>query len=327
MRSKEVQSALLRTEDFAIRLWADRSISNNPELSPLVTLNVISGLARWYFSALSKHLMQDFSHASDGTQLILESMQIHNKADADLRESSNINMAAMKLEQDSGKRPWEKKYLLSPEDRKLKREHELLVEQKRKVAINMIRNADAKDAEAFEMYKRGRALLPKLTLGRAVCYNYIQKLEAARHKAVLLERMTIAEVKESLNGVVETQTEVLSSESMVVVQTILSTKKKVEGYTQLLDDVEVNISEERDRLLTTSNEAFLSSLRGTHRRNKFIPNPITVTSSRVRNERGERVLVRPPRVHRAVVRSLSPLTVKIPMSDDLDEVNSDQMYL
>lgn len=283
MRSKEVQSALQRVQDFAVRLWADRNIARNPTVNGLCTLVVTAGLTKWLFRVLSKHLIPEFSRMSEGTKLITESMLMHHKADAILRESAALNLAAAKLESDRSKRPWENKYLLSPEDRKMKKDYEMELERRRKLAIEMIRNADIKDAEAYELYKRGRSFLPSLTLSRFVCNNYHQKVEAARHKAVLLERMTILEVKESLNGALDRPAEVLSSESMTVVQNTLATRKHMEGYPGLNEDVQKEIKEECNRLRTATNETYFTSLRGTHRRSKAIPNPINATSIRARS--------------------------------------------
>jgi hypothetical protein len=95
MRSKEVQAALQRAEDFAIRLWTDREIARNEDLSGIITLRIISKLTRWFFDAISKNLLLDFPSANRGTKLILESMQMHNKADADLRSMSISSCSLM----------------------------------------------------------------------------------------------------------------------------------------------------------------------------------------------------------------------------------------
>lgn len=89
MRSKEIQGALQRAEDFAIRLWAGREVAHSPLLAPLASLKIIAGLTRWFFEAVSKRLMKVFPRAKEGTQMILDSMLIHNAADADLRGKSN----------------------------------------------------------------------------------------------------------------------------------------------------------------------------------------------------------------------------------------------
>ena len=288
MRSKEVQTALQRVQDFAVRLWADRSIARNPAVNGLCNLTVTSGLSLWLLKVLSKQLIPDFPHVPEGTRLITESILMHHKADATLRESAAVNLSAAKMETDRSKRPWENKYLLSPEDRKMKKDFEMELDRRRKLALEMIRNADLKDSAAYELYKRGRALLPSLKLTHFICNNYRQKVEAARHKAVLLERMTIAEVKESLNGLSDRPAEVLSSESMTVVQNMLATRKHVEGYAPLIEDVKKEIKDECTRLRTSTNDSYLTSLRGTHRRSKAIPNPINVSSLRAKSLRTDR---------------------------------------
>jgi hypothetical protein len=175
-------------------------------------------------------------------------------------------------------RPWELKYLLSPEDRKLKKEYEVEVERIRQEAIHIIKDSEAKDAVAFEMYKRGRALLPFLRLTKSICNNYRQKLEAARHKAVLLERMTITEVKESLSGATDRPAEVLSAENMAIVQNVLAANKKLVGLSRLQDDVEKSTVQDRERIMTSQED--LRSNRGTYRKKQFIPNPIMMVSRR-----------------------------------------------
>ena len=104
MRSKEVLSALQRANDLAQRMWNSRVIRANPALSALVNLRVIAGLCRWFLEAASKRLMPDFPSASIGTQLILQSMQLHSKVDAELRDSAIANLQAAKFENDSARR-------------------------------------------------------------------------------------------------------------------------------------------------------------------------------------------------------------------------------
>ena len=55
-------------------------------------------------------------------------------------------------------------------------------------------------AKSIELRKEGRAFLPHMQLTRRTMQNYKIKIDAARHKQSLLERMTLDEVKAGLFG-------------------------------------------------------------------------------------------------------------------------------
>ena len=55
--SSEVRVAEQRAVAFAERLWTDRFLNRDPELRNLMNTRIISGLTRWLFNSLSRHLM------------------------------------------------------------------------------------------------------------------------------------------------------------------------------------------------------------------------------------------------------------------------------
>ena len=55
--SSEVRVAEQRAVAFAERLWTDRFLNRDLELRNLMNTRIISGLTRWLFNSLSRHLM------------------------------------------------------------------------------------------------------------------------------------------------------------------------------------------------------------------------------------------------------------------------------
>ena len=55
--STEIRAAEQRALAFARRIWSDTKIGNNKELLPLLTIRIISSLARWFFNVLGRHLI------------------------------------------------------------------------------------------------------------------------------------------------------------------------------------------------------------------------------------------------------------------------------
>lgn len=174
------------------------------------------------------------------------------------------------------------KYLLSPEDRKMKREFEGALEQKRSDALATIRAAETSDAAAFEMYKRGRALLPRLQLTRFVCANYRMKVEAARHKVVLLERMTMSEVKASLSGAHDRPAHTLSAENLSVVQNALAESSRRPTVLPVWDELVRSIEEESENVRAATIESITRAAQegSTFRTTRSIPNPVDPSRAR-----------------------------------------------
>lgn len=202
-----------------------------------------------------------------------------------LTESASINLAAYRLEIDKTRRPWEKKYLLSPEDRKLKRTYEKEVDAIKESAAAVIKSADLKDSQAFELYKKGNKLLPFIELNNFISTNYKQKVDAARHKAVLLERMTIHEFKTSLHGAALDGAQTgLSAESMTAIANLMVLKKKEAVYVPFLEDAQrqIELEMEKIRLAAEESRRQEQALRGTFRKSQYIPNPVDISRRPVR---------------------------------------------
>lgn len=57
MRMTGCHASLSRAGIFARRVWRDKNIRRDPELSKLSSLRIIRPLTNWFFNALARHLV------------------------------------------------------------------------------------------------------------------------------------------------------------------------------------------------------------------------------------------------------------------------------
>lgn len=94
-----------------------------------------------------------------------------------------------------------------------------------------------------EQYKRGSALLPRLSLSKSYYDHFHNKVLAARHKENLLERMSLEEVKKGLFGSNMKET-LLNQDQMQAIHASLKDRKielkDTSSFQRLVDDILVD---------------------------------------------------------------------------------------
>lgn len=118
----EIDAAFSRAESFARKLWTSKFVQDSPSLSKLVKVKVISGLAKWYFNGINKHLIRVCPTELEGQAIIKKSRTLHTKA-------TNLHLRADAKRQEvqvleEGEHPWTGKAMLTPQDRELRKEYQ-----------------------------------------------------------------------------------------------------------------------------------------------------------------------------------------------------------
>eukprot|EP01033_Poteriospumella_lacustris_P015028 gene15028-10748_t len=198
MRMTELAAAKQRVVDFARFLWSTPTLRGDGDLKRLLTLRIITGLARWLFNALSRRLLPVCGTEKQGLRLAKQGRRALAKGKGLCRQAARYRDMAAALEQ--RRMPWTGKGLLAPAERAAKKEHLATIA----ALLEQVRALDEEGAALQErgaaLQKAGERLMPRLSLSAAVYDNFRHKVAAARHKETLLERMTIDDVKKGLFG-------------------------------------------------------------------------------------------------------------------------------
>lgn len=192
MRTTELSHSLQRANQFSRRIWTDKDLKLHPVYGKLISIRIVAGLTSWYFNALSKRLIPLSTTEKPALNLLKKSRYQISKADT-LR--NRIRMMSLHLDElIKTKQLWTGKALLSPQERQLKKEYLQRIESiKAEITILKSSESNLRIVAAVDEQK-GLLLLPKIILSRYVVNNFKLKLEAARHKESLLQRMTLGKL-------------------------------------------------------------------------------------------------------------------------------------
>lgn len=246
MRTTELSDAVEKVVEFARRLWTSKEIRNNPQLNKLINIRVISHLSQWYFNTLSKRLIKISHTEKQALQLQKTARQYQFQAVKLSRRADSTAVLAKQLERT--KQPWSGKSMLGPVERAAKKEHQAKVLEMKELSRRYENEAFEMRQKVVEYEKEAYALLPRIPLSSYVFNNYKVKIQAARHKASLLERMTLDDIKSGLFGT-DSKDNLLNKEQMNAIHASLMNQKIIlkdhTSLSQLID----NVLEEEGALL------------------------------------------------------------------------------
>jgi len=224
MRSMEVITAQNRAESFARRLWSARLLRNDAALSKLTTVRIIAPLTKWYFQGICKRLVNATATEAEGEQLLEEARLKRLQVDKLTRRSVAEFLRRDEYVNLQSAQSWFGLQIVSPAQRQAKR---VYLDQIKTIAHDAAESREKAKNLMLELVKdekMGKMLLPRVQLSVFVCRNFKLKLAAARHKATLLERMDMEEIKRALSGG-DAKVSELSDVSMEIIRSTLAVKK------------------------------------------------------------------------------------------------------
>ncbi len=249
MRLTETNSAEARAEAFARRLWTNKIYRESSEFKILTSINILAHLTKWYFQAMCRRLCRVITTESEGTSLVTESQAIAIKATNAAKRSVASAAAAAELE--GTRQSWMSSLMLSPEERRAKREYLDTIAQLKADAKADEKASVQMEEQSVRMERRGKELLPRLELSKYVCNYYRLKIDAARHMQSLLERMDLQTLKSSLSGNAAGSGG-FSGMEMDIIRSNLRKRAPVEEVSSKLEDIvneELVKHQEQQRML------------------------------------------------------------------------------
>lgn len=199
MRNGEVSEAQRRAEQLARRIWRSYELRDpGHPMAPLTTVRVVSAICFWLFSTVSKRLSAYPVHEKRAVALLQEGRikalqsEVFDRRAFGLREMAE-NLAVAQY-------PWTGMKLVPPA---LKKQKMAMLDQIKTFKSDsklFVKTAEDMRINSDELQLEGRLLMPRLQLSIYVTANYRIKVEAARHKASLLEQMDLRTMKNALCG-------------------------------------------------------------------------------------------------------------------------------
>lgn len=201
MRSVELKQLEERTATFVRKIWSSVKLRySSRQESKLVGLNVLKGIAKWFFEGLCKKLVPLAQHAEECRDLLKSIRKLTlQKTQCDARLGS-IRSGLAHMKSVEKEQPWFGKSFLGPLDRVQRKAYfENIIDYEQSI-VTLEHESRESVVTVLEMSKRIRMLTPQLQLSKSVLNNFSLKLLAGRQKYTLLERMTLEQLRLQLMG-------------------------------------------------------------------------------------------------------------------------------
>jgi len=200
MRSVEIKAAQVRALGFARRVWSSMKHRRDPVYHWFTSINILTGLTRWFLESLCKSLVA----APDDANLVAKLYDLCHVAQVEL-EILDARLAGAEgtlaaTEASERLKPWYGKALLGPQLRQLKKEFHDNIKDQKDALIEMEQKRLQLEARIEKLDEAADRKLPRFQLSATVCKNFRQKIGAARYKSNLLEKMSLESLKEHLGG-------------------------------------------------------------------------------------------------------------------------------
>jgi hypothetical protein len=199
MRNSEVSEAQRRAEQLARRIWRSYELRDpGHPMAPLTTVRAVSAICFWLFSAVSKRLSAYPVHEKRAVALLQEGRIKALKSEVFDRRAHGLREMAENLS--LAQHPWSGMKLVPPA---LKKQKMAMLDQIKTFKSDskvFVKTAETMRIDSDNLLLEGRLLMPRLQLSIYVTANYRIKVEAARHKASLLEQMDLRTMKNALCG-------------------------------------------------------------------------------------------------------------------------------
>jgi hypothetical protein len=235
MRSIELAAASKRVEDFARRLWTSTAFQEDDKLSKLVGVRIIAKLSMWLFNAINKRLVLQPKTEKVGWSLLKLSKRLKLKSKTLKKRAENALTRAHYLEETTRFQPWIGQALLGPYERALKKNHYEEIAHNKAAALKLFEDSNDCEKKSEETDGASKTFLAHLNVTFFIYNNYRLKLQAARHKETLLQRMDMNELKEGLFGM-KNKVVLLPEDQMETLQNSINNNKHNNYY----DNNEVN---------------------------------------------------------------------------------------
>jgi hypothetical protein len=245
MRLTELTVAKQRCEEFSRKLWTSKDLRTHPEAGKLVSLPIIAALTRWLFNALSRKLGKTCATEARGLKLLKQAKKYLAAVKAVGKRKTRTVQELRTLELTP--QPWQNKALLGPLERQQKKDYQARLAELRGLVVAQDGEMAESLRKAAETERKGRLLLPRISLSLPVYNNFKMKLSAARHKQNLLENMTLDEIKNGLFGSNMKET-LLNKDQMEAIHASLRDRKiELRDTTSLQRLVDGILAEEQER--------------------------------------------------------------------------------
>jgi hypothetical protein len=201
MRAVEIKAAEARVMSFARHLWTNHKIRFHPTLHIFSNLRVLAPLVRWLLETLCKSLVQ---RPQDPHCLSKLYTSIHYaQVELEILENRLLNaIASIETTEKSEKtKPWYGKVLLGPQLRAQKKGFHDFIGSLKENKIALEKKIAVVQQNIISFQEEADLKMPKFSLSAMLCGNFRIKINAARYKSNLLEKMTMESLKEHLGGV------------------------------------------------------------------------------------------------------------------------------
>jgi hypothetical protein len=200
MRSVEIKAAESRALRFARHLWTNMKIRFHSDLHVFSNIRILKPLVHWFLESLCKSLVPK---PDDPTLISKLYTSIHyGQVELEILENRLINAVSSieTTEASEIHKPWYGKVLLGPQLRSQKKtfhEHILSLKENQSMIESKILTVNQ---NILRLQEETETKMPKFCLSISLCGNFRLKINAARYKSNLLEKMTLESLKEHLGG-------------------------------------------------------------------------------------------------------------------------------
>ena len=183
MRRSDIESALDRAEDFARRLWTDRSISSHWTLGVFSKFRVVSKMTSWFLEAAAFRLVELPITSGLAEKLIMEGEEIKQKGVKLVEKAWGLRD---RVDKDAVRdRPWKVKGIISPKDRASEKEYQKKLVLGWKQADDWEREGELQQEEGEETVGKGKSLMPAIENSAGVMRYYSNLIDVARREIQL----------------------------------------------------------------------------------------------------------------------------------------------
>jgi hypothetical protein len=200
MRTGDVGSALVRSENLARRMWSGNVCSVHTPFHSLRKLSVITGISRWYFNSLAFSLTKEVKTKSNVPDTLEARGKEYVNAAQELRLNSD-KLRAKALAADAEPRAWATEGMRTPQDRDKEAKFMAQLNEWHKEVDELKAKSERYQEEGEGYLARAFALRPALPSRVAAHMYYKSRLELARTQRKMEEEFGRDYFTKTLNSV------------------------------------------------------------------------------------------------------------------------------